>query len=488
MRSFFILLSFIFAGITAFAQPVSLHPENQHYLLYKGKPLVLVTSAEHYGAVLNTDFDFETYLKTMHNEGMNYTRLFSGSYVETESAFGIKYNTLGPAVGSYLAPWQRTDEVGLFMGEKKFDLDKWNPDYFERLHRFIELANQLDIIVEVTFFCSTYQDNIWIRSPFNPGNSVNDISADLDRKKSNTLSNGVLSGYQKKLVEKLVTELNPYDNVFFEIMNEPWSDAPEKRMRTLKTHDTSPAEGEWYKWSQMASEEIMKWQKVMGQAFVETEKILPKKHLLAQNYTNYKHSVEEVEPFVSIMNFHYAWPEAVWMNYGWNRAVNFDESGFSGFGTDSYLRQAWQFMMAGGAIFNNLDYSFFVGKEDGTGENQAPGAGSPEFRRQLLFLRNFIESFDFVKMRPDFMTVQHAPGVEVQCISEPGKQVAMVLTGTYGRFLKLNLPKGKYNYEYVCPYSGKKLKSGFFTQEKNGVLEMQLPMFARMVALKIVRK
>ena len=70
-----------------------------------------------------------------------------------------------------------------------------------------------------------------------------------------------------------------------------------------------------------------------------------------------------------IMNFHYVWPEAVWLNYGWNRPVNFDESGFAGSDDETYLRQAWQFMLAGGAIFNNLDYSFYVGKEDGTGEN-----------------------------------------------------------------------------------------------------------------------
>ena len=39
------------------AQPIALHPENPHYLIYQGNPTVLVTSAEHYGAVLNAAFD-----------------------------------------------------------------------------------------------------------------------------------------------------------------------------------------------------------------------------------------------------------------------------------------------------------------------------------------------------------------------------------------------------------------------------------------------
>ena len=34
-----------------------LHPDNPHYFEWQGKPTVLVTSGEHYGAVLNLDFD-----------------------------------------------------------------------------------------------------------------------------------------------------------------------------------------------------------------------------------------------------------------------------------------------------------------------------------------------------------------------------------------------------------------------------------------------
>ncbi|RMG58643.1 MAG: hypothetical protein D6722_23315, partial [Bacteroidetes bacterium] len=33
--------------------PIQLHPHNPHYLLYRGQTTLLVTSAEHYGAVLN---------------------------------------------------------------------------------------------------------------------------------------------------------------------------------------------------------------------------------------------------------------------------------------------------------------------------------------------------------------------------------------------------------------------------------------------------
>ncbi|HXJ74810.1 MAG TPA: hypothetical protein VNM37_18285, partial [Candidatus Dormibacteraeota bacterium] len=47
------------------APPISLHPDNPHYFLFRGEPTVLISSAEHYGAVLNLDFDYVTYLATL---------------------------------------------------------------------------------------------------------------------------------------------------------------------------------------------------------------------------------------------------------------------------------------------------------------------------------------------------------------------------------------------------------------------------------------
>jgi hypothetical protein len=483
----FIFFFLLITGLNSLAQPISLHPQNPHYFLFKGKPTVLITSAEHYGALLNADFDYKKYLQTLNDEGMNYTRIFVGSYAEVPGSFGIQNNSLAPAVGSFIAPWKRVDEPGLFKGEKKFDLNEWNPAYFERLKDFISRAEELGIVVEVTFFCSTYQDYIWERNPFNPGNNINNIPVNLERQKSNTLDNNILSGFQQKLVEKLVTELNGFDNIFYEIQNEPWSDDPQKVMRLLKTLDPEPEKGSWYKWAEMASPASLEWQKLMAKTVVETEAKLPKKHIIAQNYTNFMHSLDVVDPSVSILNFHYAWPEAVWLNYGWNRPVSFDESGFAGSTDSTYLRQAWQFMMAGGAVFNNLDYSFYVGKEDGTGENKAPGGGSSVLRKQLAFLRGFIESLDFVQMKPDFSAVVHVPGMQVQAISQPGVQYAMVFTGVASKSVKLNLPKGKYNFEFVSPYSGKVLKKGFFAQTKKGFYELKMPGFGEMVALKIMR-
>ncbi|HTE28769.1 MAG TPA: hypothetical protein VK666_00235, partial [Chryseolinea sp.] len=41
-------------------KPITLHPKNQHYFLYNDKATVLITSGEHYGALINLDFNYKT--------------------------------------------------------------------------------------------------------------------------------------------------------------------------------------------------------------------------------------------------------------------------------------------------------------------------------------------------------------------------------------------------------------------------------------------
>ena len=59
------------------AEPLRLHPDNPHYFLFRGQPTVLIGSTEHYGAVLNRDFDYVRYLDALAADGLNLTRTFS---------------------------------------------------------------------------------------------------------------------------------------------------------------------------------------------------------------------------------------------------------------------------------------------------------------------------------------------------------------------------------------------------------------------------
>src|SRR5439155_4898504 len=64
------------------AQPIKLHPDNPHYFFFRGRPTILITAGEHYGAVLNLDIDYIRYLDVLKAHGFNLTRAFSGTYRE----------------------------------------------------------------------------------------------------------------------------------------------------------------------------------------------------------------------------------------------------------------------------------------------------------------------------------------------------------------------------------------------------------------------
>ena len=83
-------------AMAASGEPIKLHPQNPHYFSWRGKPTALIGSGEHYGAVLNADFDYVKYLDTLQSDGLNLTRTFSGTYREVEGNFNIAGNTLAP--------------------------------------------------------------------------------------------------------------------------------------------------------------------------------------------------------------------------------------------------------------------------------------------------------------------------------------------------------------------------------------------------------
>src|SRR6266481_8876523 len=157
------------------AEPLALHPKNPHYFLFRGKPAILVTSGEHYGAVLNLDFDYRKYLATLAGDGLNLTRTFTGAYVEPVGAFKIARNTLAPSTGRLICPWARSDTPGYPNGGNKFDLSKWDDAYFKRLKDFLRQASRRGIVVEMNLFTPFYEENIWELSPQKASNNINSV-------------------------------------------------------------------------------------------------------------------------------------------------------------------------------------------------------------------------------------------------------------------------------------------------------------------------
>ncbi len=480
-----VLLIFLFTASVLHGGPIELHPRNRHYFLFRGEPTILVTSGEHYGAVLNLDFDYARYLKTLHADGLNYTRIFNGVYMEDGESFSIEKNTLAPAEGRIITPWARSAAPGYRKGGNKFNLDTWNDDYFQRLRDFVSTAGEYGIVVEVTLFTSIYNTRHWTLMPFHPDNNISN-TAEIDYKKMHTMDNGGYFDRQERMVRKIVRELNAFDNVIFEIQNEPWPDQT-VTAEVINPFDRTSRET-WYKRVDIPSPASISWQEKIVSIIQDEESVLPNSHLIAQNYCNFFYPVKDVIPGVSIINFHYAWPEAALLNYGWNRVIGFDESGFAGNADSTYRKQAWKFILSGGGLFNNLDYSFAVGFETGTYRHEkSPGGGSPILRRQLAVLKNFMHGFSFVDMYPDRSVVKKAPGVYTYVLAETGKQYAVFVNGGEACELDVLLPEGSYEAEWIDTKNG-----GVEKRERivstGGTVTLASPEYISDIALRILKK
>jgi hypothetical protein len=143
----------LLAGQSAFGQAVRLDTTNPHYFSFQGRPTLLITSAEHYGGVVNIEFDYVAYFDALKAYDLNYTRIYPGALFEPLGKF-LPGNTLGPRPRSLILPWARSDQPGYVLGGNKFDLDKWDPAYFARLKDFIAQAGARGIVVEVCLFNS----------------------------------------------------------------------------------------------------------------------------------------------------------------------------------------------------------------------------------------------------------------------------------------------------------------------------------------------
>jgi hypothetical protein len=146
---------------------MKIYPENPHYIEFRSRPIVVIGSGEHYGAVLNLDFNYLPYLDTLAQDRLNQLRLFTGIYRELPGDFGITDNNLAPQPGRFICPWPQKDG--------KFDLDSFNPDYLERLHNFLGCASDRNILVELVLFCFWYNEALWAYSPMHPANNVRGI-------------------------------------------------------------------------------------------------------------------------------------------------------------------------------------------------------------------------------------------------------------------------------------------------------------------------
>lgn len=483
----FINLILLFQNTYGDTIPLRLHPENNHYFEFRGEPTVLITSAEHYGAVLNLDFDYVQYLDELQTRGLNYARIFTGTFVSTNEK-----SALTPDSARFISPWARSNTPGYRKGGNKFDLDTWDTNYFNRLNDFVSEAGTRGVVVEITLFCVFYDNQRWWDSPMYYKNNINDVGR-LDISQPLTMDNGILLSYQKAMVTKIVQELQGHDNIFYEICNEPYLFGPDPNDPELSTKFVH-----------------MDWQREIVDAINTAQANFEHKYLIAQNIDQVSTTITQNEgkltdaiDSVSIFNLHYNarndWRinTSIGNNYHLNKPIGCDETGNNpGVSDDeSYRKQAWNFIMAGGTIYNNLDFTFQTFQPDGLRDNPEQNfGGGVDLRNQLGILSSFFNSFDFIHM--DFhndlpkadgiITACNPTTTKVRCMSKSNEDYAVYIYSEEDgpTDISFNLPAGHYLATWVDVKLGTVINEQYF-EHYGGALTLTAPVFTEDIALKL---
>ena len=453
--------------------------KNPHYFQYKGEEILLITAAEVYGAVINKKFDYIAYLDSLNEHGFNYTRIYPGAFVANSNMFGGQL-TVAPGV-DLIVPWARSDEPGYIGGGNKFDLDQWDLEYFKRLKDFIGYAAIKDIIVEICFFNAQYDECIEY-SPMHKNSNIQAIGSEY-HKNHQYLDDEKLLNAQLKYIEKIIVETNEFDNLIYEFIDEP----------TLYLSVSSKA----YAWICRLIEKA-----------VETEDRLSKKHLLAQQLEFGIDFCDDDR--VSVITTQYIASNARQVGgiaalnnvYCYNKPIEMNETAFVNIWYDTEevattRFEAWEFIIGGGAAFNQLNGYITVANPTGNTEaNQKVLMG-------LKNLRIFMESLDFVSMTRDVESVKSVTGFSnLNAISKKGKSYAIYMHHShlnYGEFLgtyyrpiygdyeptiTIDIPEGSYTIKFIEPETLKTLEIRTLkcTEE---VTEIKCPKYTLDIAILI---
>jgi hypothetical protein len=185
---------------------------------YRNRPVCLLTASEHYGGVINRNFDYQAYLDQMATEGLRLTRLFV-LFRELQTNLN-PYSPCKPESTDYVAPYLRTGP-GLALDRlPKYDLEQWNPEFFARLHGFLGTAMDKGVIVELTLLSNVYSETVWALSPLHGDNNINSIGT-VPWYDYMSTRHPALFNEQQRFIRKVLQEAAPYDNLIIEICNEP---------------------------------------------------------------------------------------------------------------------------------------------------------------------------------------------------------------------------------------------------------------------------
>jgi hypothetical protein len=414
---------------------IKAHPQNPHYFMYQGKPILLISSDHAYGAIVTKDFDYRIFLDTLAFYGMNFTRIYPGATPPSWFARPTIF------------PWLKTESG-------KYDLDQWDEEYFGRLKDFVWYAQQMGIIVDVCLFNGeggNYYPESLASTPLNPTNNLQNEGSPDEYAYTSAFRCPALVEREESYVRKIGSELLEFENVVYDLCDEPNIGRPE-----------------------LGVEEFTPWIERMLNALLSVDK----KHLVAETHAGtICDGVDwRADPRITWISLEYHMGIGYLdSDYRYNKPLACIETAcFPIHYEDDILgaarAEAWEFLVGGGAGFIQFscDYSFNHYGFHFPINPSASGTQTLDVLAQKKILKQFMESFDFIKMSP--IVVQGIPGSAYsRAIAEAGRQYAFYIhhsqtlhMGAYqaipGEYQEeiifCDVPPGTYIAQWIQPATG----------------------------------
>lgn len=183
----------------------------------------------------NHIFNFDKYLDWLEEYNHNFIRLWTWEQAKWHPYMSANF-TFSP--NRYI----RTKPEAALDGKRKFDVTKFNQDYFDRLRKRVEMAGERGMYVSVMLFAGWgidakggTQENPWYGHPFHRSNNINGIDGDPDGdgegREINTMMEDSrirkIHRIQEAYVRKVIDTLNDLDHIMWEITNESHRDSDE---------------------------------------------------------------------------------------------------------------------------------------------------------------------------------------------------------------------------------------------------------------------
>jgi hypothetical protein len=212
---------------TPAAGPLRVHRANPRYF-DDGSGKAVYLTGSHLGWELQDDswgrehvFDYPRFLDFLVSHNHNLMRMWVVEHTRCERG--------NPRAVATPMPYLRTGPGTALDGGPKFDLTRFNPEYFRRLRERVAAAGRRGIYVIVMllqgFSVHTYRGrNPWFGHPMNRQNNTGGIDGDAngdgDGREVHTLANPAITALQEAYVRKVIDTVGDLDSVLYEIANE----------------------------------------------------------------------------------------------------------------------------------------------------------------------------------------------------------------------------------------------------------------------------